>query len=70
MILLKNNNKSTVLKLLICQYIYSTNRSLSPSHLEMTSADEMLKNVELSASVATACARLDLPVPGGWNINP
>mmetsp|Transcript_13118 Transcript_13118/g.32402 ORF Transcript_13118/g.32402 Transcript_13118/m.32402 type:complete len:261 (-) Transcript_13118:190-972(-) len=41
-----------------------TSFSLSPSHLEMRSADDTAKNVE-SASVATALARYDLPVPGG-----
>lgn len=37
----------------------------SPSHLETKSDDEIEKNVELLASVATALARNDLPVPGG-----
>lgn len=39
--------------------------SLSPSHLDTRSEDEMEKNVELLASVATALARYDFPVPGG-----
>lgn len=33
----------------------------------MRSDDEIEKNVELSASVATALAMYDLPVPGGPN---
>ena len=39
--------------------------SLSPSHLETRSAEDTEKNVELFASVATAFARNDFPVPGG-----
>lgn len=39
--------------------------SLSPSHLETRSDEEMEKKVELFASVATALARYDFPVPGG-----
>ena len=39
--------------------------SLSPSHFETRSDDDTLKNVELLASVTTAFARKDLPVPGG-----
>lgn len=42
-----------------------THFSLSPSHLETRSDEEMEKNVELFASVATALARYDFPVPGG-----
>jgi len=42
-----------------------TNFSDSPSHFETRSDEEIDKNVELSASVATALARYDLPVPGG-----
>lgn len=42
--------------------------SLSPTHLERRSAAEALMNVELSASVATALARKDLPVPGGCKL--
>lgn len=41
--------------------------SLSPSHLDMRSEEETEKNVELLASVATALARYDFPVPGGPN---
>lgn len=41
-----------------------TNLSLSPCHLETKSDDETDKNVA-SASVATAFAKKDLPVPGG-----
>ena len=41
-----------------------TSFSLSPSHLDTRSCEEMLKKVE-SASVATALARYDFPVPGG-----
>ncbi|ANB14951.1 hypothetical protein AWJ20_2568 [Sugiyamaella lignohabitans] len=41
-----------------------TNRSLSPIHFETRSDDDTEKNVEL-ASVATALARNDFPVPGG-----
>ena len=44
---------------------YSTYFSLSPSHLDMRSDEDTLKNVELLASVATALAKYDLPVPGG-----
>lgn len=36
----------------------------SPNHLETRSAEEIEKKVEF-ASVATAWARYDLPVPGG-----
>ena len=39
-------------------------RSLSPIHLLTKSDDETEKKVE-SASVATAFARYDFPVPGG-----
>lgn len=39
--------------------------SLSPSHLDTRSEEEMEKKVELLASVATALARKDFPVPGG-----
>mmetsp|Transcript_5117 Transcript_5117/g.18310 ORF Transcript_5117/g.18310 Transcript_5117/m.18310 type:complete len:274 (-) Transcript_5117:113-934(-) len=41
-----------------------TSFSDSPIHFETRSEEEMLKNVE-SASVATAFARKDFPVPGG-----
>mmetsp|Transcript_4736 Transcript_4736/g.16654 ORF Transcript_4736/g.16654 Transcript_4736/m.16654 type:complete len:247 (-) Transcript_4736:192-932(-) len=41
-----------------------TSFSLSPSHLETRSEEDTLKKV-LFASVATALARKDLPVPGG-----
>lgn len=41
--------------------------SLSPNHLETRSEEEMEKKVELLASVATALARYDFPVPGGPN---
>lgn len=41
-----------------------TSFSLSPSHLETRSEEDTLKKVD-SASVATAFARYDLPVPGG-----
>lgn len=41
--------------------------SLSPSHLDMRSEEETEKKVELLASVATAFARYDFPVPGGPN---
>jgi hypothetical protein len=41
-----------------------TSFSLSPIHLETRSDDETEKKVE-SASVATALARYDFPVPGG-----
>ena len=39
--------------------------SLSPSHLDTRSEDLTEKNVELLASVATAFAKKDFPVPGG-----
>ena len=42
--------------------------SLSPSHFETKSADETEKKVELFASVATAFAKNDFPVPGGCKI--
>merc|ERR1712164_196434 len=38
--------------------------SLSPCHLDTKSDEEMLKKVEF-ASVATALAKYDFPVPGG-----
>ena len=41
-----------------------TSFSLSPIHLDTRSLEDTAKNV-LSASVATAFARYDLPVPGG-----
>mmetsp|Transcript_5634 Transcript_5634/g.11914 ORF Transcript_5634/g.11914 Transcript_5634/m.11914 type:complete len:319 (+) Transcript_5634:421-1377(+) len=41
-----------------------TRRSLSPCHLETRSDEDTEKNVDW-ASVATALARYDLPVPGG-----
>ena len=44
--------------------IWRTRRSDSPCHLDTRSEEDMAKNV-LSASVATALARNDLPVPGG-----
>lgn len=37
----------------------------SPSHFETRSLLETEKNVELFASVATALAMKDFPVPGG-----
>ena len=42
-----------------------TSFSDSPNHLDTRSDDETEKNVELLASVATALARKDFPVPGG-----
>mmetsp|Transcript_22615 Transcript_22615/g.65095 ORF Transcript_22615/g.65095 Transcript_22615/m.65095 type:complete len:218 (-) Transcript_22615:230-883(-) len=47
---------------------FLTNRSLSPCHLLMRSAELTEKNV-LSDSVATALANRDFPVPGGPNNN-
>jgi len=44
---------------------FFTSFSDSPNHLDTRSEDETEKNVELLASVATAFARYDLPVPGG-----
>jgi hypothetical protein len=41
-----------------------TSFSLSPSHLEVRSAEDTDKNVA-AASVATALAKKLLPVPGG-----
>ncbi len=41
-----------------------THRSLSPCHFDTRSDEDTEKNVE-SASVATAFARYDFPVPGG-----
>ena len=49
----------------IQHYHHGNHLSLSPRYLDMRSEDEMEKKVE-SASVATALARYDLPVPGGW----
>jgi len=40
--------------------------SLSPSHFDTRSEDDTEKNVELPASVATAFAKYDFPVPGGY----
>lgn len=45
---------------------FLTNFSDSPSHLETRSEEDTEKNVELLASVATAFARYDFPVPGGY----
>lgn len=39
--------------------------SLSPSHFDTRSEEDTEKNVELPASVATAFAKYDFPVPGG-----
>lgn len=44
---------------------FLTNFSDSPSHLDTKSEDDTEKNVELFASVATAFAKYDFPVPGG-----
>lgn len=44
---------------------FFTNFSDSPSHFDTKSDEETEKNVELFASVATALAKYDLPVPGG-----
>lgn len=44
---------------------FLTSFSLSPSHFDNKSEELTEKNVELLASVATAFARNDLPVPGG-----
>jgi len=44
---------------------FFTSFSDSPSHLDTKSEDETEKNVELFASVATAFAKYDFPVPGG-----
>lgn len=44
---------------------FLTSFSDSPSHLDTRSEDETEKNVELFASVATAFAKNDFPVPGG-----
>jgi len=40
--------------------------SLSPSHFDTRSDDDTEKKVELPASVATAFAKYDFPVPGGY----
>lgn len=45
---------------------FLTSFSDSPSHLDTRSDEDTEKKVELLASVATAFARNDLPVPGGW----
>lgn len=45
---------------------FLTSFSDSPSHLETRSDEDTEKNVELFASVATALAKYDLPVPGGY----
>lgn len=47
---------------------FLTSFSDSPSHFDTKSDDDTEKNVELFASVATALARYDLPVPGGWGV--
>jgi hypothetical protein len=44
---------------------FFTSFSDSPNHLLTRSDDDTEKKVELLASVATAFARYDLPVPGG-----
>ena len=44
---------------------FLTNFSDSPNHLLTKSELEIEKNVDLFASVATALARKDFPVPGG-----
>lgn len=44
---------------------FFTSFSDSPSHFDTKSDDETEKNVELLASVATAFAKYDFPVPGG-----
>lgn len=46
-------------------HIKNRNLSDSPSHFDIRSEDDTEKNVELLASVATAFAIYDLPVPGG-----
>lgn len=45
-----------------------TSFSDSPSHFETKSEEETEKKVELLASVATALAKYDLPVPGGCKL--
>lgn len=45
---------------------FRTSFSDSPSHFETKSELDTEKKVELFASVATAFARYDLPVPGGY----
>lgn len=45
---------------------FFTSFSDSPSHLLTKSDDDTEKKVELLASVATAFAKYDLPVPGGY----
>lgn len=44
---------------------FLTNFSDSPNHFDTKSDDDTEKKVELLASVATALAKYDLPVPGG-----
>lgn len=44
---------------------FLTSFSDSPSHFDTKSDEETEKNVELLASVATALAKYDFPVPGG-----
>lgn len=46
---------------------FFTSFSDSPSHLLTKSDDETDKKFELFASVATAFAKYDFPVPGGYN---
>ena len=48
---------------------FSSHFSLSPSHLETRSDDDIARNVELFASDATAFAKKDFPVPGGYNVS-
>lgn len=48
---------------------FLTSFSDSPSHLDTRSDEETEKKVELLASVATAFAKYDFPVPGGWKQN-
>lgn len=47
----------TDVEIIPTQHLKITYFSLSPSHLDTRSDDEMEKNVELLASVATALAR-------------
>jgi len=47
---------------------FLTSFSLSPNHFDTRSEEEIEKKVE-SASVATAFAKYDLPVPGGYYLS-
>ena len=58
------NSCFTSLPVSIVHVLWGGYRSLSPIHFEIKSLELTEKNVEF-ASVATAFAKYDFPVPGG-----